>query len=124
RDASRLSPAAAPTTACRWEVVLYLHRDDCADARKRVRHHCHQCAVAQAYKPGHLRFRAVRQGDLLYNLDALQQSSSLLLGEDLRLAAVDHVLRPAHRMRRIDGKDLADDEPVEQHTDRGKMLLD
>jgi len=27
-------------------------------------------------------------------------------------------------MRRVDGEDLADDEPVEQHADRGQMLLD
>jgi hypothetical protein len=26
-------------------------------------------------------------------------------------------------MRRVDGEDLADDEPVEQHADRGQVLL-
>jgi hypothetical protein len=34
------------------------------------------------------------------------------------------VFWPAHRMGRIGGQDLADDEPVEQHADRGKVLLD
>jgi hypothetical protein len=27
-------------------------------------------------------------------------------------------------MRRVDGEDLADDQPVEQHADRGQVLLD
>jgi hypothetical protein len=40
-----------------------------------------------------------------------------------RLAALDGVLRPAHRVRGIDGEDLPDDEIVEQNADRGEMLL-
>src|ERR1700691_5114149 len=40
------------------------------------------------------------------------------------LAGLDGVFRPAHRMGGIDGENLADDEIVEQHADRGEMLLD
>jgi hypothetical protein len=53
----------------------------------------------------------------------LEQPSGLFLGEDRRLAALDHVLRPAHSMRRVDREDLADDQPIEQHPDRGQVLL-
>ena len=57
-------------------------------------------------------------------LDALEQSPGLLLAEDRRLPALDDVLRTAHRMRLVDGEDLADDEPVEQHADCREVLLD
>ena len=40
------------------------------------------------------------------------------------LAGLDHVLRPAHRVRRVGGDDLAGDQPVEQHADGGQVLLD
>ena len=50
--------------------------------------------------------------------------AGLLFVEHPRLAALDDVLGPAHRMRRVDREDLADDEPVEQHADRSQMLLD
>jgi hypothetical protein len=43
----------------------------------------------------------------------------LVLSEDRRLAAAHDVLGPAHCVRRVDGEDLADHEPVEQHADRG-----
>jgi hypothetical protein len=49
--------------------------------------------------------------------------SGLLLGEDRRLSALHDVLGPAHGMRRIDCEDLADDQPVEQHADRGQVQL-
>ncbi len=40
------------------------------------------------------------------------------------LPGLDHMLRPAHGMCRIGGDDLASDQPVEQHADGGKVLLD
>ena len=51
------------------------------------------------------KFGAVGRGDLLYDLDAFEQVSGLLLGRRRRLAALDDVFRPAHR--RVDGEDLA-----------------
>jgi hypothetical protein len=58
------------------------------------------------------------------DIDDGEQPAGLLLAEHRRFAALDDVLGPAHRMRRIDRENLADDEPVEQHADRGQMLLD
>jgi hypothetical protein len=65
---------------------------------------------AQAQDPEHFRLRAVRQVDFLVDLDAVEQASGLFLAQDRRLAAVDNVLRPTHRMRRVDGEHLTDDE--------------
>ena len=45
-------------------------------------------------------------------------------GEHRGLAGLDHMLRAAHRARGIEGQDLADDEPVEEHPQRGEVLLD
>jgi hypothetical protein len=50
--------------------------------------------------------------------------AGLILGEHRRLAAAHDMLGPAYRMRRIDGEDLADDEPIEQHADRREVLFD
>ena len=36
------------------------------------------------------------------------------------LAGLDHMLWPANRMRRVGGDDLAGDQPVKQHADRGE----
>jgi len=38
--------------------------------------------------------------------------------------AAHDVLGPGHRVRRVHGEHLADHQPVEQHADRGEMLLD
>ena len=50
-----------------------------------------------------------------------EQPAGLLLGQHRRLAAAHDVLGPAHRMRRVDGEDLADHQPVEQHADRREV---
>ena len=42
-------------------------------------------------------------------------AASLVSGEHRRLAALDNVLGPSHRVRRIDRRDLTAHEPVEQH---------
>ena len=39
------------------------------------------------------------------------------------LTALDDMLGPANRMGRVGGEDLPDHQPVEQHADRGEMLL-
>ena len=52
-------------------------------------------------------------------------SSSRLIGVQHRgLAGLDDMLRATHGMRRVGGDDLAGDQPVEQHADRGQVLLD
>src|SRR3954466_12191349 len=40
------------------------------------------------------------------------------------LATLHDMLWSAHGVRRVSGKDLNDDQPVEQHPDRRQMLLD
>ena len=40
------------------------------------------------------------------------------------LAGLDDVLRAAHRARGVERQDLADDEPIEEHPQRGEVLLD
>jgi hypothetical protein len=40
------------------------------------------------------------------------------------LAGFHDVLWPAHVVRRVGGDDLAHDQPVEQHADRGEVWLD
>ena len=105
------------------EIIFDLHADDGADAGEGVDHDADQRAIAQPDEQG-TSLPTRRQGDLLFDLDAGEQLSGLFLAQHRRLAALDDVLRPAHRMRRVDGENLADDQPVEQHADRGQMLLD
>jgi hypothetical protein len=50
-------------------------------------------------------------------------SRRLVLGEHRRLTAAHDMLGLAHRMRRVDSEDLADDQPVEQHANGRKVLL-
>ena len=57
-------------------------------------------------------------------VDAVEQLARLLGIQHRGLAGLDDVLRAADRMRRIGGDDLAGDQPVEQHADRGEVLLD
>ena len=56
--------------------------------------------------------------------DGVEQLPRLVGGKDRGLAALDDVLRPADGARRVHRKNLADDEPVEQHPDCGQVLLD
>ena len=50
--------------------------------------------------------------------------SRSFLASDWRRALGDDVLRPPHRGRGVHREDLADDEPVAEHADRGQVLLD
>ena len=65
-----------------------------------------------------------RRPTRVVDIDAVEELAGLVRGQHRGLAACDDMLGPAHRMRRIDGEDLADDEPVEQHADRREVLLD
>jgi hypothetical protein len=90
-------------------IILDAHGDDGADAREAVDHHADERAIAQA--------------DQGRGFDAVEQMARLILGQYRRLATAHDVLGPAHRMGRIDGENLADDEPIEQHADRREVLL-
>jgi hypothetical protein len=57
-------------------------------------------------------------------VDAIEQAAGLLLGQGRGFAAAHDVLAPAHGMGRIDGEDLADHQPVEQHADRREVQFD
>jgi len=48
----------------------------------------------------------------------------LVLGEHRSLAPAHDVLGSAHRVGRVHGQHLADDQPIEQHADGGEVLLD
>jgi hypothetical protein len=74
----------------------------------------HAGRVAQAHKPRHFGRRAVRQYHPLANLYACEQLSGLFLSEHRRFAALDDMFLASHCMRRINGEDLADHEPVER----------
>jgi hypothetical protein len=55
----------------------------------------------------------------------LSRSSRVCFGRQHRgFAALDDMLVPAHGMGRVRGEELADHQPVEQHADRGQVLLD
>ena len=55
----------------------------------------------------------------------LSKSFSRLFGIQHRgLAGSDNMLRTADRVGRVGSDDLAGDQPVEQHADRGQVLLD
>ena len=55
---------------------------------------------------------------------AVQKLARLFGRQHRRLVAFHDMLRAMHRMRRIGCDDLAGHEPIEQHADRGQVLLD
>jgi hypothetical protein len=57
------------------------------------------------------------------DIDAVEQCARLGGIEHRRLSAGDDVPRPAHRAGRVDRHDLTGDEPIEQMSDRGELLL-
>jgi hypothetical protein len=56
-------------------------------------------------------------------VDAVEKLAGLFAGEHRRLAALDDMLWPTHRMGRIGGEDAAGYQPVETHPDRGQVLF-
>ena len=91
-------------------VVGDAKRDRGAHAREAVDEHAEEGAVAKADNRG--------------DVDAVEKRPGLLRGEHWGLAGLDDVLRAAHRARGVEGHDLADDEPVEEHSERREVLLD
>ena len=63
--------------------------------------------------------RAVAKTHQGCDVDAVEEAPGLLGGEDRGLAGLDDVPRPPDRARGVEGEDLADDEPVEEHPKGG-----
>jgi hypothetical protein len=87
-----------PPALAVWEVILDAHCHYGANASEAVNHHADE--------------RAITQADDGRNIDAVEQMADLVFGEHRRLTPPHDMLGPAHRMRRVDGEDLADDEPA------------
>jgi hypothetical protein len=69
--------------------------------------------------------RAIAKPDDRRHIDAVEQLFRLVAVEHRGLAFLDDVLRATYGGGRIGaGENLADDQPVEQHADRGEVLLD
>jgi hypothetical protein len=98
-----------PSGAAQPEV-LDLHIQRRANPRERVGEGGNQCAVPHIAQ-GHVRY-------------GLQQLAPLAALEHRRLAGFHDMLRTADRRGRIRRHHLAGDQPVEQHPDRGQLLLD
>jgi hypothetical protein len=77
-------------------VVLDPHADDGADARESVGHNADQQAIPQPTR---------------VDVSMLSAGGAFPSRSARRLAAAHDLLGSAHRLRRIDGEELADDEP-------------
>ena len=114
--AGHLVPLAAflvqpkPRPLAMLEIVSDPHRHRRADPGEAVDHDPDQRPVAQSDQCG--------------GLDRVQQLARLLGGEHRRLAALDHVLGPAHRTCRVGLQNPAGGQVVEQLPDGGQVLLD
>jgi hypothetical protein len=98
-----------PQAAVLGVDILDLHGEGGADAGERINHQPDESAITQP--------RRRRR------VDRIKQAPRLGRLEHRRLAAAHHMTRPTHRGRRIEGHDLAGDQPVEQMADRGQVLL-
>ena len=72
----------------------------------------------------HSEERTVAQAREHRDVDAAEQCPGLGGGEHRGLAGLDDVLGFPDRARGVEGQDLADDEPVEEHATRRQVLLD
>ena len=91
-------------------VVGHAHGDRGRDTREAVDQHAEERAVGETCERR--------------DVDAIEKGPGLRGREYRGLAGVGDVLRPAHRARGIEGEDLADHEPVEEHAQRRQVLLD
>ena len=82
---------------------------DRSDASKRVSHDAQQRAIAQT------KDRVSRQ--------ASEKLAHLFAREHRRLASLDGMFRPPDIGRRIHREELAEDHPIEEHSDRRQVLL-
>jgi hypothetical protein len=97
-----------PTRALRLEI-FHAHLQRRPDASKAVSEGSNQGAISQIPH--------------CVGRDGVDQPAPLLALQHRCLAALDHVLRTAHRRGRVGRRHLADDQPVEQHPHRGELLL-
>ena len=111
--------AAAPLD----KIVANLHLNDGADPSEAVNHNRDQSAVAQ---PEEIRLigRLCIIGWFLGNRDAFEQRMGLLSRQDRRLAFLDRVPRAPDGMGWISLNNMAGHKPVEEHANRGQVLLD
>ena len=112
-----------PETAVLPVNVRDSHAERGTDSRKDENQQADHRAVAQANKR---RFFCFSSGltRLSGDRDAVQQLAGLFGREHGRLAFFHDVLGAAHGMSGVDVQDVADDQPVEQHAQRGQVLLD
>ena len=116
-----VQPNPAATTL--HEIIADFHANDGADTREAVRHNGDQGAVAQADEIGRVRLGAVfcgRFGDG----NAVEQRPGLVGRQHRCLAFFHDIFGAVHGMGRIDVDDMPGNKPVEQHPERGQVLLD
>ncbi len=100
---------AHPSAPSLAEIIPDVHLQHRADAGERVDHNADKRAVAQA-----------RESACVYRGE---QSPCFLAVEHWRAAFGYDMPGSAHRVRRVHFDDLADDEPVKEHPDRGQVLF-
>jgi hypothetical protein len=98
-------PAAPPS----YKVILDPHGNYRPHAGEGVDHQADERPVAQAGKGS--------------GVDCIEQGARLIRLEHWRLAAPLRMLWPPDGMRRIDGQDLADNHPIEEHPQCRQALL-
>jgi hypothetical protein len=89
--------------------IFHLHRDRRSYAGEGVDHETNHCSIAQTGKES--------------SVDRVDQDARLVHIQDRRFALSLGVLRPAYRMGRVHGEDLADYHPIEEHPQRSQPLF-
>jgi hypothetical protein len=115
---------AHPAAPALHEVVAHLHLERGVDAREAVDHQRDERAIAQPHEHGFEAFRLPLARRVSHDGNAVEQLAGFLGGKHGRLAFFHDVLGAAHHVRRVYPDDLADYKPVEQHAQRGQVLLD
>jgi hypothetical protein len=115
---------ADPSAASLHEVIANLHLQHGAHARERVNHRGDQRPVAQANQRRFVGIRAAFARRVSLDQDAVEQIARFLGRQHGRLTLLDGVFRAAHGVGRVHVQDVARHQPIEQHTQRGQVLLD
>jgi len=111
-----------PSAAALHEIVTDLHFSDGAYARKTVGHDADQGPIAQSEEI-RLRRRSALL-DFFNDRYAIEKRASFIGCQNRRLALFHDVFWTAYLMGRIDVDDVPGNKPVEQHAERGQVLLD
>jgi len=115
---------ANPSATALNKIVAHLHLEHGVDAREAVDHHRDERAVAQADEGGFGAFRLAVARRVSCDWHTVEQLPRLFGRQHGRLAFFHDVFGAAHGVGRIHLKDVADHQPVEQHAERGQVLLD